>query len=194
MAYEVLKLVATKIMVQLGKEDAALGDAWSFVVHWRYYLASQTDKDNESLVALTLDAITKMDDKYLGRWLEQRLDNLKRITFPENYDSLRGGVVEMRYYVRRWGILLYKLGKVGRWNVNVKGNDGISWEILRKSGPLVKFAGNYNTIATASMKKSIIERERNADDSELGEQGDDADVVTINSQARRAYMSIRIVM
>ncbi len=75
MAYEVLKLVATKIMVQLGKEDAALGDAWSFVVHWRYYLASQTDKDNESLVVLTLDAITKMDDEYLGRWLEQRLDN-----------------------------------------------------------------------------------------------------------------------
>ena len=75
------------------------------------------------------------------------LTNLKRIIFPENYDSSRGGVVEMRRLRLALGHLVFKLGKVGRLIVDVKGSDGLCWKMLRDSGPLVKFVGNDNATA-----------------------------------------------
>jgi hypothetical protein len=37
-------------------------------------MASQADKDGESLLSFAIKAITEVEDEYLGRWLEQRLD------------------------------------------------------------------------------------------------------------------------
>lgn len=63
------------------------------------------------------------------------LMDLRRILFPENYDSSRGGLVEMKKLRLALGNLVYKLGKVGRLIVNVKVSDAICWDILRDSGP-----------------------------------------------------------
>jgi hypothetical protein len=37
-------------------------------------MARQGNKDGESLVSFSIEAITEVEDEYLGKWLEQRLD------------------------------------------------------------------------------------------------------------------------
>jgi hypothetical protein len=66
MPHEILRIVVTHL-----KEvnDAAYADAWGTLATW-CYMASQADKDGESLLAFAIEAITEVEDKYLGRWLD----------------------------------------------------------------------------------------------------------------------------
>ncbi len=48
-------------------------DAWATIAAW-CILASQGTATGESLVAFVIEAITEVEDEYLGKWLEQRLD------------------------------------------------------------------------------------------------------------------------
>jgi hypothetical protein len=73
MPRKVLELVITHFFEKMGPDDQEQGETWTTIAQW-CYLASQGDKDNESLVAFAINAITKIDDEYLGKWLEQRLD------------------------------------------------------------------------------------------------------------------------
>ncbi len=50
--------------------DAAYGAAWATIVVW-CILASQSNAAGESLVSFSIKAITKVEDEYLGKWLEQ---------------------------------------------------------------------------------------------------------------------------
>jgi hypothetical protein len=70
MPHKILRIVVTHL-----KEvnNAAYADAWGTLATW-CYMASQAVKDGESLLAFAIKAITEVEDKYLGRWLEQRLD------------------------------------------------------------------------------------------------------------------------
>ena len=48
-------------------------DAWATVAAW-CILASQGNTSGENLMSFSIEAITEVEDDYLGRWLEQRLD------------------------------------------------------------------------------------------------------------------------
>ena len=71
MPYEIARIVANHIDEV---NDAAYGAAWATIVGW-CFLASQGNATGESLlVSFSIEAITEVEDEYLGRWLEQRLD------------------------------------------------------------------------------------------------------------------------
>jgi hypothetical protein len=70
MPHEILRIVVNHIEEA---NNAAYADAWGTIALW-CYMASQGDKDGESLLAFAIEAITEVEDEYLGRWLEQRLD------------------------------------------------------------------------------------------------------------------------
>ncbi len=52
-------------------------DKWELVLNW-CLMAAQPDSKGDSLVAFAVDAVTEGGDKYLGRWIEQRLDSTMR--------------------------------------------------------------------------------------------------------------------
>jgi hypothetical protein len=70
MPYEIARIVVNHIN-EVGDQTYAM--AWSTVVSW-CLLASQGNAIGESLVSFSIEAITKVEDEYLGKWLEQRLD------------------------------------------------------------------------------------------------------------------------
>jgi hypothetical protein len=70
MPYEILRMVVQHIDEV---DTQAYADAWSTVAAW-CILASQGNASGESLMAFSIEAITEVEDDYLGRWLEQRLD------------------------------------------------------------------------------------------------------------------------
>lgn len=70
MPYEIARIVVTHIE-EVG--DQTYATAWSTVVAW-CMLASQANAAGESLVSFSIEAITEVEDEYLGKWLEQRLD------------------------------------------------------------------------------------------------------------------------
>ncbi len=70
MPYEIARIVVNHIDEV---NDAAYGAAWATIVAW-CILASQGNTAGESLVLFSIEAITEVEDDYLGRWLEQRLD------------------------------------------------------------------------------------------------------------------------
>ncbi len=66
MPYEILCMVVTHL------EDvntAAYMDAWATIAAW-CILASQGNTTRESLMSFSIEAITEVEDKYLGKWLE----------------------------------------------------------------------------------------------------------------------------
>jgi hypothetical protein len=70
MPHEILRMVVTHLEADSTGDYA---DAWATVAAW-CILASQSTATGESLVAFTIEAITEVEDEYLGKWLEQRLD------------------------------------------------------------------------------------------------------------------------
>ena len=70
MPYEILRVVINH-MEEVN--DPAYATAWSTVAAW-CLLASQGNAAGDSLVSFSIEAITEVEDEYLGRWLEQRLD------------------------------------------------------------------------------------------------------------------------
>ena len=51
----------------------AYADFWAAVASW-CIMASQGNTAGESLLSFSIKAITEMEDKYLRKWLEQRLN------------------------------------------------------------------------------------------------------------------------
>jgi hypothetical protein len=89
MPYEVLRFVYHHINKENTQECA---NGWATVVAW-CILAAQGNANGESLVAFSIEAITEVEDDYLGKWLEQRLDTTmgtRPQTGPETLIS-RGG-------------------------------------------------------------------------------------------------------
>ena len=70
MPYEILHMVVHHIEEVDTREYT---DAWATVAAW-CILASQGNTSGESLMSFSIEAITEVEDDYLGRWLEQRLD------------------------------------------------------------------------------------------------------------------------
>jgi len=70
MPYEILCIVVTHLEAD---NTAAYADAWATISHW-CILASQDTTVGESLVSFAIEAITEVEDKYLGKWLEQQLN------------------------------------------------------------------------------------------------------------------------
>ena len=70
MPYEILRMVVHHIEEVDTREYT---DAWATVAAW-CILASQGNTSGESLMSFSIEAITEVEDDYLGRWLEQRLD------------------------------------------------------------------------------------------------------------------------
>ena len=70
MPHEILRIVTNHV----GEVNTtAYADAWSTVASW-CLLAGQVSTTGESLVSFSIEAITEVEDEYLGKWLEQRLD------------------------------------------------------------------------------------------------------------------------
>ena len=70
MPHDILRIVTTHV----GEVNtAAYADAWATVASW-CLLAGQASTTGESLVSFSIEAITEVEDEYLGKWLEQRLD------------------------------------------------------------------------------------------------------------------------
>ena len=69
MPYEILHMVVHHIEEV---DTRAYADAWATVAAW--FLASQANMLGECLMSFSIEAITEVEDDYLGRWLEQRLD------------------------------------------------------------------------------------------------------------------------
>ena len=70
MPYEILRMVVHHLEEV---DTQAYTDAWATVAAW-CILASQGNTSGESLMSFSIEAITEVEDDYLGRWLEQRLD------------------------------------------------------------------------------------------------------------------------
>ena len=70
MPYEILCIVVTHLEAN---NTAAYADAWATIAHW-CILASQGTTAGESLVSFAIEAITEVEDEYLGKWLKQRLN------------------------------------------------------------------------------------------------------------------------
>ncbi len=70
MPHEILRIITDHI----GEVNTtAYADAWATIAAW-CLLAGQASTTGESLVFFSIEAITEFEDKYLGKWLEQRLD------------------------------------------------------------------------------------------------------------------------
>ena len=70
MPYEVLRIIMTQLEEVNTQEYA---DAWATAAAW-CVLASQGNATGDSLTSFSIEAITEVEDEYLGKWLEQRLD------------------------------------------------------------------------------------------------------------------------
>ena len=70
MPHEILRIITDHI----GEVNTtAYADAWATIAAW-CLLAGQASTTGESLVSFSIEAITEVEDEYLGKWLEQRLD------------------------------------------------------------------------------------------------------------------------
>jgi len=70
MPHDILRIVTTHV----GEVNTtAYADAWSLITSW-CLLAGQASTTGESLVSFSVEAITEVEDDYLGKWLEQSLD------------------------------------------------------------------------------------------------------------------------
>ena len=70
MPHEILRIVTNHV----GEVNTqAYADAWATIAAW-CLLAGQVSTTGESLVSFSIEAITEVEDEYLGKWLEQRLD------------------------------------------------------------------------------------------------------------------------
>jgi hypothetical protein len=70
MPYEVLRFVCHHLN-EVNTQECANG--WATVVVW-CILAAQGNANEESLVVFSIEAITEVEDDYLGKWLEQWLN------------------------------------------------------------------------------------------------------------------------
>ena len=70
MPYEILKIIMAQLD-EVGTQTWA--DTWATVSAW-CVLASQGGSSGNSLMSFSIEAITEVEDEYLGKWLEQRLD------------------------------------------------------------------------------------------------------------------------
>jgi len=70
MPQEILRIVVAHLEEA---NDAQYAMAWETLATW-CYMASQGNKDGEILTSFSIEAITEVEDEYLGKWLEQRLD------------------------------------------------------------------------------------------------------------------------
>ena len=90
MPYEILQIVVTHLEAD---NIAAYAEAWTTIAHW-CILASQGTTAGESLVSFAIEAITEVEDEYLGKWLKQRLDTTMG-PFPQGSEpaavAQRGG-------------------------------------------------------------------------------------------------------
>jgi len=73
MPCEILRIVVAHLEAD---NTAAYADAWATIAHW-CILASQGTTAGESLVSFAIEAVTEVEDEYLGKWLEQRLDTTR---------------------------------------------------------------------------------------------------------------------
>ena len=71
MPHKILHIVVTNLKVD--NNTAAYADVWATIAAW-CILASQGNTTGESLVSFAIEAITEVEGKYLGKWLEQQLD------------------------------------------------------------------------------------------------------------------------
>ena len=69
MPYEILEIITDHI----GEDTTAYAEAWTTIADW-CLLAGQASTTGDSFVSFSIEAITEVEDEYLGRWLEQRLD------------------------------------------------------------------------------------------------------------------------
>ncbi len=70
MPHEILQIVVTHLKAD---NTGAYAEVWTIIAAW-CILESQGTTTGESLVSFTIEAITEVEDEYLGKWLEQRLD------------------------------------------------------------------------------------------------------------------------
>ena len=70
MPHEILRIVPNHVREV---NTQAYADAWATIAAW-CLLAGQVSTMGESLVSFSIEAITEVEDEYLGKWLEQRLD------------------------------------------------------------------------------------------------------------------------
>jgi len=100
----------------------------------------------DTLVRLLHQATVANESQIGGGVSSMSLGELKHLIFPENYDSSRGGIVEMKKLRSALGHLVYKTGRIGRLVVDVEG-DQVCWDLLKDGfngdndgrGALVKF-------------------------------------------------------
>ena len=71
MPHKILHIVVTHLEAD---NTGAYADAWATIAAW-CILASQGTMNGESLVSFAIEAITEVEDEYLGKWLKQRLDD-----------------------------------------------------------------------------------------------------------------------
>ena len=70
MPHDILRIVTTHVGEVNTPEYA---DSWATVAAW-CLLAGQASTTGESFMSFTIEAITEVEDDYLGKWLEQRLN------------------------------------------------------------------------------------------------------------------------
>ena len=70
MPHEILRIITSHIREV---NTTAYTNAWATIAAW-FLLAGQASTTGESLVSFSIEAITEVEDKYLGKWLEQRLN------------------------------------------------------------------------------------------------------------------------
>ena len=70
MPHDILRIVTTHVGEVNTPEYA---DLWATVAAW-CLLAGQASTTGESFISFTIEAITEVEDDYLGKWLEQRLN------------------------------------------------------------------------------------------------------------------------
>ena len=154
------------------------------------YYGGQTSMSRDALFDPIIRLLQPVTSSDIGS--SSSLMDLRRILFPDNYDTSRGGLVEMKKLRLALGTLVYKLGKVGRLIVNVKESDAICWNMLRDSGSLVKYVSDVNDGRMALASGDTLpsnEEERNGNTNETRELAAastdvamiDANGVTINS-------------
>lgn len=126
------------------------------------YYGGQTSMSRDALFDPIIRLLQPITSSDIGS--SSSLMDLRRILFLDNYDTSRGGLVEMKKLRLALGTLVYKLGKVGRLIVNVKGSDSICWNMLRDSGSLVKYVsdGNDGLMALDSGDTLLSNEEKNS--------------------------------
>ena len=101
----------------------------------------------ETLIRLLYQASNKTP----GSVGSSSLMDLKRLVFPDSYDSSRGGLVETKKLRSVLGQLVYKNGNIGRLMVNVNGDKEVL-DFLEKEGRLIKFIADEIMESEADVK------------------------------------------